>query len=254
MIDLYRDRPDLYDVLHDDETGDLSFYTGLAASLPMTDGSVLELGCGSGRVMAALLDAGLRVTGLDGEEAMLERARRRLAPFGARARLRHGDMRRFDLSERFDLVLVAANTFMHLQDHAAQRSCLAAIRAHLAPGGSAVLDLANPFHALALPQGALALRKQATDAASGREVLVSGVLEVDPAYPRLIDRLVIDEWGPDGVVHRLSARVELRLVFMPELELLLAATGLGISDAYGDYDLEPYHSAAERMIAVVAAL
>lgn len=254
MIDLYRDRPDLYDILHDDETGDLSFYVGMAASLALNDGAALELGCGSGRVMAELLDAGLRVTGLDGEEAMLARARQRLASYGARAKLLQGDMRHFDLgAERFNLIVVAANTFLHLQDHAAQRSCLTAIRAHLAPGGVAVLDLANPFHALALPQGTLTLRKQVHDEERGREVLVSGVLEVDPAYPRLVDRLFFDEWGADGAVQRLASRVELRLVFMPELELLLAAAGLGIADAYGDYDLGPYHANSERMIAVIGA-
>jgi hypothetical protein len=45
--------------------------------------------------------------------------------------------------------------------------------------------------------------------------------------------------------------VELRLIFMPELELLLAACGLGIADAYGDYELGPYTASAERMIAVI---
>lgn len=253
VIDLYHDRPDLYDLLHDDEAHDLSFYAGLASTQSLHSGAALELGCGSGRVMATLLDEGLRVTGLDSEEAMLARAHRRLSAYGARARLVRGDMCDFDLGgARFEFILVAANTFMHLPDHAAQRACLAAIRAHLAPGGVAVLDLANPFHALALPQGALTLRKQARDDESGREVLVSGALEVDPAYPRLVDHLIFDEWWPDGIAHRLTSRVELRLVFMPELELLLAAAGLGIADAYGDYDLGPYHAASERMIAIVS--
>ena len=92
------------------------------------------------------------------------------------------------------------------------------------------------------------------DDASGRAVAVFGSLEVDPTAPRMVDRLFFDETGPDGLVRRLSSQVALRLVFMPELELLLAACGLGIADAYGDYDLGPYHATAERMIAVLRPL
>ena len=255
MIDLYRDRPDLYDVLHDAETGDVTFYVAMARALVQQGGTVLELGCGTGRVMEALLEQGLQVTGLDGEPAMLARASRRLARFGDRARLVQADMRRPELgTQLFDLVLVAANTFMHLQDHAAQRSCLRSIHAHLSDGGGAVLDLANPFHVLALPQGVVSLRRHVHDEASGRAVTVFGSLEVDPTAPRMVDRLFFDETGPDGLVRRLASRVELRLVFMSELELLLAACGLGIADAYGDYDLGPYHATAERMIAVLRRL
>ena len=252
MIDLYRDRADLYDLLHDDQTADLAFYAGIAGALVPPGGAVLDLGCGSGRVMEPLLEQGLRVTGLDGEPAMLRRARRRLDRFGAQARLVEGDMRGAYLEgERFDLVVVAVNTFMHLDDHAAQRACLQGIYAHLAESGTAVLDLANPFHALALPQGVVTRRRQAHDMATGREVTVMGSLDVDPTAPRVVDHLIFDETVADGTLRRLSARVELRLVFMPELELLLAATGLGIADAYGDYELGPYHGAAERMIAIV---
>lgn len=262
-VDLYRDRPDLYDLLHDDVTQDLDFYAGIADATVPPEGAILELGCGSGRVMAALLDEGddrLRVTGLDGEETMLVRARQRLAPFGDRARLVRGDMRRLDApdipelgAERFDLVLIAANTFMHLDNHRDQQACLQGIRSRLAPGGTAVLDVANPFHAMALPQGVVTLRRQARDDATGQEITVTGVLEVDPTAPRVLDRLYVDQYGPDGVVRRLLSQIELRLIFMPELELLLAAAGLGIADAYGAYDLGPYDRDAERMIVVIKA-
>lgn len=251
MIDLYRDRPDLYDLLHDD-AGDVAFYAGIAAALAPRGGAALELGCGSGRVLELLRRQGMSVTGLDSEPAMLARAGERLSRHGDRARLLPGDMRDFDLGRRFDLIVVAVNTFMHLEDHAAQLSCLRAIQRHLAADGTAILDLANPFHTLALPQGVMTLRRQAHTEA-GREVTVSGVLEVDPAYPRAVDHLFFDETEPDGTLRRLSSRVELRLVFMPELELLLSATGLGIADAYGDYDLGPYHAASERMIVVARA-
>src|SRR5579883_85098 len=256
MIDLYADRPDLYDLLHDDLSADTAFYTGIAGAVVPPGGRVLELGCGSGRIMAALLEGGYRVTGLDKEPAMLKRAERRLANrAGDRKRLVLGDMCRPDLGdERFDLILVSANTFMHLPDHAAHHACLAAIHQHLAQNGTALLDLANPFHTISLPQGVITLRRRGRDAATGYEVTVTGALEVDPTAPTAVDHLFFDLEEEGGTLRRLSSRVELRLVFMPELELLLAARGLGIADAYGDYDLGPYTASAERMIVVIRRL
>jgi len=254
-IDLYHERPDLYDLLHDGYTADLTFYAALV-DLLSPQGGVLELGCGSGRVLAVLRESGLDVTGLDSSPVMLERARQRLARFGG-ARLVQGDMRDLaaaDLGdERFDLIVVAINTFLHLEDHAEQRACLEGVSARLAPGGAAVIDVLNPFHALTLPQGTLTLRRHLHDEARDVEVSVTGVFEVDPTAPRMTDRLYFDEWKAGGPVSRSTTRVDLRLLFMPELELLLSGAGLGIADAYGDYDLGPYHATAERMIVVLRA-
>jgi hypothetical protein len=82
-------------------------------------------------------------------------------------------------------------------------------------------------------------------------VTVTGTLEVDPTAPTAVDHLFFDLEAEDGTLRRLTSRVELRLIFMPELELLLSARGLGIADAYGDYELGPYTAGAERMIAVI---
>ena len=253
MIDLYRDRADLYDLLHDDQTADLAFYASVADALIPSGGAVLELGCGSGRVMEALLEQGLRVTGLDGEPAML--AAGAAAPGPLRDR-RPGSWTATCAApyldgERFDLVVVAVNTFMHLEDHAAQRACLQGIYAHLEESGTAVLDLANPFHALALaprrrdPAAPGARRR---DGARGDgDGLARGRSHGSARRRPLVLRRVDGRWDAAAPL----GAVELRLVFMPELELLLAAAGLGIADAYGDYELGPYHGAAERMIAIV---
>src|SRR5579884_4032744 len=100
MIDLYADRPDLYDLLHDDLSADITFYSGIAAAVVPPDGRVLALGCGSGRIMAALLEGGYRVTGLDKDPAMLKRAAQRLAnQAGDHKRLVLGDMCRPDLGD-----------------------------------------------------------------------------------------------------------------------------------------------------------
>lgn len=101
------------------------------------DETVLDAGCGSGRVTALLaerLPEG-RVIALDGSTSMLETARRRLAPFGDRIRFVLADlMAPLPIDEPVDAVLSTA-TFHWVPDHEALFGHLAAV---LRPGGRLV--------------------------------------------------------------------------------------------------------------------
>src|SRR5260370_28908880 len=112
-MDLYDARPDLYDVMHADHVDDMRLVQEYAG-LEREGARVLELGCGTGRLMVPLLDAGMQVVGVDREAAMLEVARERLAPYGERAELVEGDMCRFSVPGLFDMALVGLNPFMQL--------------------------------------------------------------------------------------------------------------------------------------------
>lgn len=69
MSDLYSSRPDLYDLMHADQQSDAQFLADLAAGLGER-ATVLELGCGTGRLLLPLLHAGARVVGLDRSTSM----------------------------------------------------------------------------------------------------------------------------------------------------------------------------------------
>lgn len=103
---------------------------------------LLDLCCGTGQLAAGLLDRGWAVVGLDGSNAMLERARRR-APG---ARFAQADARAFDAAAReagapFDAVVCAFDSLNHLPDAAALAACFACVRRALRPGGRFVFDV-----------------------------------------------------------------------------------------------------------------
>lgn len=100
---------------------------------------VLDVGCGTGRDLAAVLDAhpGVTATALDPSAPMLEQARARLAPFGDRVRLVHGDVTRpIGLDRPADAVMSVA-ALHWVADHEA---AFAQIHDTLAPGGRLVVD------------------------------------------------------------------------------------------------------------------
>lgn len=256
QLDLYARRPDLYDLMHAEQVDDLRFLEDLAGSIGDAP-HALELGCGTGRLLVPMLDAGARVVGLDRDAAMLRVAEGRLALYGERVRLVEADMRQFDLGEQFDLAVVGLNTFMHLMTQADQLACLATLRRHVRPAGVLLLDLANPHVVLQeTPQSVVQhrfTRPAPLDPSTAITLCSSTTIGAAEQLTRTV--LFFEEVGDAGRrIQRTTAEVLLRLIYRFELELLLARTGFAVRRLYGDYHSGPYEDGSERLICVAAAL
>lgn len=103
--------------------------------------SVLDLGCGTG-LLAAALGGTREVWGVDPAKAMLDVARRREG--GASVTWVAADGRSVRLGRRFDLVVMTGHAFQCLLTDADQRALCETIAAHLAPGGRFIFDSRNP--------------------------------------------------------------------------------------------------------------
>jgi SAM-dependent methyltransferase len=137
----------LYDWEYRRRRDDVRFYRMLADE---RGGPVLDLGCGTGRLMLPLLGDGHVVVGVDHAPAMLARAAARLARLPAarrrRALLVRGDLARLPLagSARFAFAVVAFHGIQHLVDDDALLALLARTRAALIPGGWLAFDVFSP--------------------------------------------------------------------------------------------------------------
>jgi SAM-dependent methyltransferase len=131
----------LYDLLTGADDYDLPYYLEQARE---TGGPVVELACGSGRVLLPLARAGFEVTGVDLAPDMLRRLRRRLldeAPeVAARAKVRQGDMRELEVETPPRLVILGAMSVCLLHSHEDRVRCFKAVARALAPGGRFCLD------------------------------------------------------------------------------------------------------------------
>jgi SAM-dependent methyltransferase len=121
---------------------DLPLYLELAAKYP---GPVLEVGCGTGRVLAKLGEAGYEALGVDVSRPMLEVARRRLEPWADRVRLADFDFRNSALFEKFDVVLATLYAFNGLIDVEEQRLFLRHVTRCMRSPGVIALDCFCPL-------------------------------------------------------------------------------------------------------------
>jgi SAM-dependent methyltransferase len=122
------DDPDLYDALLPSSAAQLNFYLNMARE---SAGSVLELACGSGQLTVPVAAKGLPTTGLDRSAKMPSAARRRAAASGTQVQLVESDIRDFDLGQRFSLIFVARNSFLHLSERDEFAAFFSAVRRHL---------------------------------------------------------------------------------------------------------------------------
>jgi SAM-dependent methyltransferase len=133
MAEFYEGFAAVYDRWAADMTADVPFYVELAQE---TDGPVVELAVGTGRVAIPVARGiGRRVIGIDRSPAMLEQARPAAEAAGVELDLRLGDMRDFSLEEPAALVYCPFRSLLHLPTWADRRAAFERVAAALRPGG-----------------------------------------------------------------------------------------------------------------------
>ena len=113
----------------------------LCAELAAEARSVLDLGCGTGRLAASLAET-CAVTAVDPAAAMLAVARQR--PGGDRVNWVEADARDLRLGRRFDLIMLTGHAFQVFLTPADQAAVLRTIARHLNPRGRFIFDSRNP--------------------------------------------------------------------------------------------------------------
>jgi 2-polyprenyl-3-methyl-5-hydroxy-6-metoxy-1,4-benzoquinol methylase len=135
------DDGDAYDLVGNNMPYGLDFYVEQARR---AKGPVLDVACGTGRILLPCLQAGVDIEGLDLYEPMLKTLREKAAALNLSPRLHQADMSAFSLPRRFALVMIPFNAFIHNMTQAAQISCLRRCREHLIPGGLLAFDTFFP--------------------------------------------------------------------------------------------------------------
>jgi SAM-dependent methyltransferase len=242
-----------YAALHRGSPGDLEHYQRVCSNAA----SVLELGCGYGRVVTALAAPGRTVVGVERDPALLAMAREAVAalPEDRRAgvELHAGDMRQVDLGRRFERVLVPFGGLYCLLDDDELHATLTHVARHLAPGGRVAFDVyrADAFHEEAepddLPDDAHAPLARVEVDGVAYEVLERSTWDkprqrIDASY------LYVDEAG-----HAVEGTIAQRYLLEPQLRAALARAGLEITSMTGSFEGRGSEEDEDELMIVEAA-
>jgi SAM-dependent methyltransferase len=223
--------------------GDVEFIVRQARE---TDGPVLELGCGTGRVAWELARAGFRVVGQDTSPAMLDRAEAKRADMpdeaGKRIRFALGDMADIQLDEIFGLVFSAYRSFQALTTPEAQRQALQWVHWHLRPGGRFIVNLFDPRLEWCVPDAPLRPQESVVrHPVTGNRVRAEVIEHVnDPLRQVLTATWRFTELDDaDQVLRQEDEVLSLRWTYRWEMRYLFELTGFEIEAEYSDYHESP---------------
>ncbi len=222
---------------------DIPFYVDLARQF---GGPVLELGCGTGRVLLEIARAGIEICGVDNSKEQLSILTSKLTKEMGEVRNRVStftrDMRSLTLGRKFPLVIIPFRPMQHMYTVDDQIAALTSARNHLTPDGILAFDVFHPDYTLLL------------------EPLGKEVLELEWQVPEK-PGLTVRRYFKRTAVHFLQQLFEAEFVFRtfdgerlvaeerapfrmsyytyPQLLLLFRVCGLQIVEQYGSFAKDP---------------
>jgi SAM-dependent methyltransferase len=234
----------LYHTHHSRHNEDVAFWLYLAAQQL---GPVLELACGTGRVLIPLAEAGFGITGVDHDPGMLAYLSSILPPRSqGRVTLLTANLVDFGIERKFALIFIACNTLNTLPEHD-RVEVLRRVSHHLLPGGLFAASVPN-FALLddALDYGELEVEETFTHPVSGFPVQVSSEYEKQGDWLAL--RWHYDHLRPEGLVERHTIETRHALIGYKVYAGELARADLELTGCYGDYDRSAYLPDSPQLI------
>lgn len=231
---------------------DVPFYVELARE---SGGPVLELGCGTGRVLLPVARAGIEVVGVDSSAGMLEGLEARIAaePAAVRRRVRRvrGDVRTVRVEGEFPLVIAPFRVVQHLVETADQRAWLRNVARHLRrePPGELVFDVFQPDYSLIAEGETVSVDVERQDPATGATIRRVSRARYHPESQTFevgFQWLVEGDDGEETPVDEIETVA--RWYTRPELELLLEIEGFELLDFWGGFDRSALGSESEDQV------
>lgn len=222
--------------------GDQGFYDEVAAEY---GGPILEVGCGTGRVLLPIAAGGFEILGIDPNGSRVALCRQQIAEAGlsSHAAAEVGDIRTYSSARRFNLITSPFRSLQHLLTPADQQQALETAHAHLHPGGRFVIDVFNPSIPMLADEAftrefgdglALPLGDGRTVELRNRIVARDHVAQLQHAEEIYVFT------DADGRESRVTLPFSTRYTFRYEWEHLAALVGFEVEQVYGGYDRRPF--------------
>jgi SAM-dependent methyltransferase len=228
---------------------DIPFYQQL---VPSPNSSILELGCGTGRVTLSLVPYCQYIQGIDLSPAMISICREKLLKADipqTKAQVMEGDITDFDLNRTFDLIIAPFRVFQNLETDQEVHGLFRCIRKHLSQGGTCILNVFRPFFE---PED---LKQQwvTKDENLSWEVTVEGGrlacydrrVKMDAEKLILYPELIYRRYEGETLVDESVLKILMRCYYPDTFEKLIVKHGFAILNHWGGYEGEIYGQGPE---------
>lgn len=216
---------------------DIPFYKEYALK---TGGEVLELGCGTGRVALKLAEDGFRVTGLDLSDNMLKVFNEKLKdlPYRNNITLVNGNMAKFDLRKKFELIIAPFRAFQALTEEEDIGGCLNCIREHLSDKGFFIINVFRPYKELDKTwcYDEVVQWETIDDNTGNKIVKKHWGDKIDTINQIIYPHFAFEITDANGNIKRVEEHLKLKYYYYDQITKYIKDAGLSIVEEYGWYD------------------
>jgi ubiquinone/menaquinone biosynthesis C-methylase UbiE len=236
-----------YDIMCQGLDYGMDFYAGLARE---AKGPVLEIACGTGRILIPCAQAGIDIEGLDLYEGMLATLRRKATALGLSPTLYRADMGDFQLPRNYAFIMITFNAFGHNMTQEAQIRCLERCRQHLLPGGILALDGAFPgVEWVGAPQGMRVLEGETIHPQTGLPIRCYDTRRFDRVKQIQYSTNEVEMLdGKGNVTEVYRSQIEIRWIYKEEMALLLRVAGFPRWEICGGFDRRLLLNETDQMV------
>lgn len=216
-------------------TDDIPFYLRLAKP---SKGKVLDIGCGTGRIMEPLLKEGITTIGLDFSKNMMESAQKKFESLGFNPQLIHGDMRNFQIPEKFSLIIIPYCSMIYMYSDEDRKKVFQCVHRHLEPDGILAFDFDAGICEEGVSRSFLSLQDE--DCKTGGITVQTVQMKGIEKNLRLMNIINYRIRGKESLI-MIESTLE-ATISSSRMRELLEDEGFLIKGFYGDYEYNSYNN------------
>ena len=225
-----------------DEWG-LSFYLNQSKKY---GGEILELACGTGRFTIPIAKEGFSITGLDNSGPFLEFAEEKAKNQDLSIKWVKQSMDNFNISKKFDLILLTGNAFLHLLELKDIESCILCVIRHLKKDGRFIFDTMKPWlQGLITDPGVIAPHTKYQNPYDDNKVIIKLQKSFD-----ISTQIQTHTYHYTIGKKKVKRIAKFRITFPKDLDTILQYNGLYIEEKYGSFSEDPFTSESPQQVVI----
>lgn len=220
-----------------------------------TGGPILELACGTGRITLPLAREGHEIWGIDNSPKMLQILDRKLKneppDVAKKIHFSTQEMQKFDIDQKFRLIIIPFNSFLLLTDRDDLDKCLLSCSEHLEDDGKLIIDIFSPNFEMCAAKEPKMQFLQHFYVPNLKKVVVQWEYATRDMAKQLIDiDFLYEEYDQNGEVTKKTNKLKMSLIFRYEMEYLLEKNGFDVINVYGDYDRSEFSQESPQIVCI----
>jgi ubiquinone/menaquinone biosynthesis C-methylase UbiE len=238
-MEVYDKMAEYYDFIYGDEW-DIGFYLNEARN---ARGSVLEVACGTGRILIALAKEGIDITGFDISQSMLDILKQKANEDGVDVDVYHANMVDFKIDKKFNLIIVPYRSFLHLSSEAERKAALKNFYEHLNPGGRLIIHAYNPSKDELLMSGKFHNFDTEEISRNGKRINLKWYLKYEPEDGAGNYKIVLED-GDKTIEYGMK----IYFVSEKQMKTLLERSGYKNIKNYCGFDYTPFNESCREAL------